>query len=63
MIDGNQLRAIVEATVDTPLLVPGTDTERRPGRIEASRIEASRIEASRIEANPTTSGPGESAQG
>ena len=58
VIDGNQLRAIVEATVDTPLLVPGTDTERRPGRIEASRIEASRIEA-----NPTTSGPGESAQG
>jgi cell division protease FtsH len=58
VIDGNQLRAIVEATVDTPLLVPGTDTERRPSRIEASRIEASRIEAS-----PTTSGPGESAQG
>ena len=53
VIDGNQLRAIVEATVDTPLLVPGTDTERRPSRIEASRIEA----------NPTTSGPGESAQG
>jgi cell division protease FtsH len=73
VIDGNQLRAIVEATVDTPLLVPGTDTERRPSRIEASRIEASRIEASRIEASrieasrieasPTTSGPGESAQG
>ncbi len=63
VIDGNQLRALIEATVDTPLLVPGTDTERRPSRIEASRIEASRIEASRIEASPTTSGPGESAQG
>ena len=61
VIDGNQLRAIVEATVDTPLLVPGTDTERRPGRIEASRIEASRIEASRIEADKAA--PGESAKG
>ena len=56
VIDGNQLRAIVEATVDTPLLVPGTDTERRPGRIEASRIEASRIEADKA-------APGESAKG
>jgi len=63
VIDGNQLRALIEATVDTPLLVPGTDTERRPSRIEASRIEASRIEASRIDPDATTSGPGESAQG
>ena len=66
VIDGNQLRALVEASVDTPLLVPGTDTERRPSRIEASRIEASRIEASRIEASridPDTVAPGESATG
>ena len=66
VIDGNQLRALVEASVDTPLLVPGTDTERRPSRIEASRIEASRIEASRIEAgriDPDTVAPGESATG
>ena len=61
MIDGNQLRALIEASVDTPLLVPGTDTERRPSRIEASRIEASRIEASRID--PDTAAPGESAKG
>ena len=56
VIDGNQLRALVEASVDTPLLVPGTDTERRPSRIEASRIEASRID-------PDTVAPGESATG
>ena len=51
VIDGNQLRALVEASVDTPLLVPGTDTERRPGRIEASRIDADKA------------APGESAKG
>ena len=56
VIDGNQLRALVEASVDTPLLVPGTDTERRPGRIEASRIDASRIDADKA-------APGESAKG
>jgi len=58
VIDGNQLRALIEATVDTPLLVPGTDAERRP-----SRIEASRIEASRIDPDAATSGPSESAKG
>ena len=34
VIDGSELRGLVEASVDTPLLVPGTDTERRPGRID-----------------------------
>ena len=35
VIDGSELRGLVEASVGTPLLVPGTDTERRPGRIDA----------------------------
>ncbi len=30
VIDGEELRGIVEAVTDTPQLVPGTDTERRP---------------------------------
>jgi cell division protease FtsH len=53
VIDGSQLRDLVEASVDTPLIVPGTDSERRPGRIDAGRID------------PETagSGPGESAKG
>ena len=32
VIDGSELRDLVEASVGTPQLVPGTDTERRPVR-------------------------------
>jgi cell division protease FtsH len=32
VIDGEELRTIVEAVTATPQLVPGTDTDRRPGR-------------------------------
>ncbi|MFN9955837.1 MAG: ATP-binding protein, partial [bacterium] len=32
VIDGEELRKIVEAVTATPQLVPGTDTDRRPGR-------------------------------
>jgi hypothetical protein len=31
VIDGEELRGIVEATTAAPQLVPGTDLERRPG--------------------------------
>jgi cell division protease FtsH len=32
VMDGDELRAIVEASTATPQLVPGTESERRPGR-------------------------------
>jgi hypothetical protein len=32
VIDGAELRQIVEASTAAPLLVPGTDAERRPVR-------------------------------
>jgi cell division protease FtsH len=32
VMDGDELRAIVEAATATPQLVPGTESERRPGR-------------------------------
>jgi len=36
VIDGQELRSIVEASTGTPQLVPGTDTDRRPVRPLAS---------------------------
>ncbi|MCS5617504.1 MAG: ATP-binding protein, partial [Pirellulales bacterium] len=32
VIDGEELRALVEASTGTPQLVPGTATDRRPAR-------------------------------
>ncbi len=32
VMDGEELRSIVEAATATPQLVPGTEAERRPGR-------------------------------
>jgi len=32
VMDGEELRSIVEAVTATPQLVPGTEAERRPGR-------------------------------
>jgi cell division protease FtsH len=36
VIDGEELRALVEASTGTPQLVPGTATERRPARPPAA---------------------------
>jgi len=40
VIDGSELRVLVEAATDSPQLVPGTDTERRPARPAADVAEA-----------------------
>jgi cell division protease FtsH len=32
VIDGEELRSVIEASTDTPQLVPGTDVEHRPAR-------------------------------
>ena len=40
VIDGSELREIVEAATDSPQLVPGTDTDRRPARPAAEGGEA-----------------------
>ena len=39
VIDGDELRSIVEAVTDAPQLVPGTDAERRPSRQSADPAE------------------------
>jgi len=39
VIDGTELRDIVEASTDSPQLVPGTDTDRRPPRPAAEAAE------------------------
>ena len=44
VIDGRELRDLVEASVGTPQLVPGTDTDRRPGRSEGARLDGGRSE-------------------
>ncbi len=40
VMDGDELRAIVEAVTATPQLVPGTESERRPGRPTVEPTEA-----------------------
>jgi cell division protease FtsH len=40
VIDGSELRDLVEAATDSPQLVPGTDTDRRPARPAADGAEA-----------------------
>jgi len=40
VIDGSELRELVEAATDSPQLVPGTDTDRRPARPAADGGEA-----------------------
>jgi cell division protease FtsH len=40
VMDGDELRAIVEAATATPQLVPGTEAERRPGRPAAEPTDA-----------------------
>jgi cell division protease FtsH len=40
VIDGSELRELVEAATDSPQLVPGTDTDRRPARPAADGAEA-----------------------
>jgi len=40
VIDGSELRELVEAATDSPQLVPGTDTDRRPARPVADGGEA-----------------------
>ena len=40
VMDGDELRAIVEAATATPQLVPGTESERRPGRPTAEPTDA-----------------------
>lgn len=40
VIDGSELREIVEAATGSPQLVPGTDTDRRPARSPAESGEA-----------------------
>jgi len=40
VIDGSELRELVEAATDCPQLVPGTDTDRRPARPAAEAGEA-----------------------
>jgi cell division protease FtsH len=40
VIDGSELRELVEAATDCPQLVPGTDTDRRPARPAAEGGEA-----------------------
>jgi cell division protease FtsH len=40
VIDGSELQEIVEAATDSPQLVPGTDTDRRPARPVAEGGEA-----------------------
>ena len=42
VIDGSELRDLVEASVASPQLVPGTDTDRRPGRPDGVRVDAAR---------------------
>ena len=39
VIDGSELRDIIEASTDAPQLVPGTDAE--PRRVRSTLIEAS----------------------
>jgi hypothetical protein len=48
VIDGSELREIVEMSTGAPQIVPGTDTERRPSRApgEAGDIDLGQADAS-----------------